>query len=305
MDIYSSKKISDYWINDNSYYAMKDINKFTNYFFLWLPNSKLYIDKNNYKSHIKIYDIQEYDNINKDNINILLCVENCYYWKHYNHYNIYGNYGDENIDIYLYNHIDKFIETNKYIAIPIIYLQIDYYKNMNSILSIDKNLCVFYKKQFCLIVSNPKGSCKNDLEKIESYIKKIYPCHHISRYSHILGQESCYHSEKLLRIFNNYKFILCYENSFTNGYITEKIFNVFLAKSIPLYVGPTDVYRYFNKDCFFNLREINKTMNINIKSICNNEKLFNEMIQKPKINKYFTNENYAERSNKFLKKLLS
>ena len=57
----------------------------------------------------------------------MLCVENCYFWTHYTHFNKYGNFGNKLISIYLYNHINRFIRTDLYIVIPIIYLQIDYF----------------------------------------------------------------------------------------------------------------------------------------------------------------------------------
>ena len=47
-----------------------------------------------------------------------------------------------------------------------------------------------------------------------------------------------------------YKFIICFENSKTPGYITEKIFNVFLAKCIPIYDGAPNVTSFINPKSF-------------------------------------------------------
>ena len=40
---------------------------------------------------------------------------------------------------------------------------------------------------------------------------------------------------------------MCFENSNTPGYITEKIFNVFLSKSIPIYDGAPDIAEHVNR----------------------------------------------------------
>lgn len=301
MNFECSQKIINYWIQNNTYYSMKDKNKFADYFFSWVENKKLL----NF-SNTKLFDIQETEIVINKPINIILCVENCYFWKHYLHYNKFGNYGDSKINIYLYNHINKFVETEKYIAIPVIYLQIDYYLKFKNSIGINTPI-PFNKKKFCLIISKPKGKFVKELTNIENRVKSLFPCDHISKYFNIIGNESCYHSEKLLRILNQYKFVLCYENSFTDGYITEKIFNVFFAKSIPIYGGPNDVRRYFNNKCFFNIREINsnKQVSQSIVNISQNEKLFQEIINCEKINKEFNNENYIVRSNNFIKKIIS
>ena len=55
-------------------------------------------------------------------------------------------------------------------------------------------------------------------------------------------------------IFNNYKFVLCMENEYTPGYITEKILNAYLGGSIPIYKGDTEtVNKFFNPKSFINI----------------------------------------------------
>ena len=38
-------------------------------------------------------------------------------------------------------------------------------------------------------------------------------------------------------LFRDYKFVICFENSIANDYITEKLPNVMLANSIGIYQG--------------------------------------------------------------------
>ena len=53
-------------------------------------------------------------------------------------------------------------------------------------------------------------------------------------------------------IFKNYKFVICFENSFADEYITEKLPNAMLANSIPIYRGGPNVGKYFDTKSFIN-----------------------------------------------------
>lgn len=104
-----------------------------------------------------------------------------------------------------------------------------------------------------------------------------------------------------MNLFNEYKFIFCSENSFTDGYITEKIFNSFFSKSIPIYIGPNDTLRYFNKECFININKNEKhTLVDTIEKYIYNEKLFNEKINVDKISNNYDDENYILLTNEFI-----
>ncbi len=47
-----------------------------------------------------------------------------------------------------------------------------------------------------------------------------------------------------------HKFTIGFENSRTEGYITEKLVQAFLHGAVPIYCGPPDVGRYFNEQAF-------------------------------------------------------
>jgi len=51
-----------------------------------------------------------------------------------------------------------------------------------------------------------------------------------------------------------YQFSLCFENCVYPGYVTEKIFDCFLAKCIPIYYGAPDIDQYVPKDTFIDMR---------------------------------------------------
>ena len=56
-------------------------------------------------------------------------------------------------------------------------------------------------------------------------------------------------------VISNYKFGLCIENAMYNGYVTEKIFDILLNGSIPVYYGAQDITNYIDQDLFVNLCE--------------------------------------------------
>lgn len=58
-----------------------------------------------------------------------------------------------------------------------------------------------------------------------------------------------------LEILSQFKFCICFENTCADGYITEKIFDCFKARCIPIYWGAPNITRYINKNCFIDFRE--------------------------------------------------
>ena len=51
-----------------------------------------------------------------------------------------------------------------------------------------------------------------------------------------------------------YQFALCFENVAMNGWITEKLFDCFVAGTVPIYSGAPDVTQYVPESCFIDMR---------------------------------------------------
>jgi len=58
-----------------------------------------------------------------------------------------------------------------------------------------------------------------------------------------------------LSLLNNYRFCVCFENSYIEGYVTEKIFACFAAGCIPIYYGAPNIETYIPKDCYIDYRD--------------------------------------------------
>lgn len=52
-----------------------------------------------------------------------------------------------------------------------------------------------------------------------------------------------------------YKFTLCFENAIFPGYLTEKIFDAFIAGSVPVYLGDPEVEKIVPKEAFIDARD--------------------------------------------------
>jgi hypothetical protein len=264
---------------------------------IFLPNEFTYIfvDKDD-KADICISSIQlPHKSLLRENeVNIMICIENCKRWNWYVHYKNYREYDNNSIDIFIYNHISSlYKKTDKIVGIPTVYMRINYYNSIkNYYEKLQQLSCSFRTKKFCLLIN--KSSLNNNINKFIDMIKIYGDLDHISMYNEKISNISCYNSIELLEIFNLYKFIVCFENSYNDGYITEKIFNCFLAKTIPIYSGSPIVDKFLNTDSFINIPEDQiDTFDMSIiDSLNNDEERYNNMININKISANYSDEEY-------------
>jgi hypothetical protein len=62
-------------------------------------------------------------------------------------------------------------------------------------------------------------------------------------------------SDELINAYTQYKFVIAMENKQVEGYVTEKILNVFYSGAIPIYWGAPDINNYFNPNAFINVSD--------------------------------------------------
>ena len=128
-------------------------------------------------------------------------------------------------------------------------------------------------------------------------------CDLIKDFPH-LKNESCYHSQELLNLFQQYKFVFICENSILEGYITEKIFNCYFSRTIPIYYGSNKITSYFNANTFINininLNQLEETKYEILSALMLNEEKYNNYISQNIINTNYNDENYKERLNNFI-----
>lgn len=133
------------------------------------------------------------------------------------------------------------------------------------------------KGEFCSIVYG---------KPIESRIQAVK---NISRYKHVdvWGKANpnfpLPDGEKYkLDMISNYKFSLCYENSVTPGYHTEKLLHGMVAGNIPIYYGDKTVDQDFNSSRFINAVDMSDDELVEkIAEIDSSDELYNEMLSQP------------------------
>lgn len=57
------------------------------------------------------------------------------------------------------------------------------------------------------------------------------------------------------KILSQFKFCLCFENSAAIGYVSEKIFDCFKARCVPIYLGAPNISDHINPKCFIDYRK--------------------------------------------------
>lgn len=253
---------------------------------------------------ICLFSIQLFDTslLRKNELNILICIENCSHWHWYHHYNRFGNYGDDMIDIYMYNHIHKlergqYMNHSQFVAIPTIHLRINYFlETLDQFRVIPELNIPFTKKKFCLMTN--KSRLNGDVNKLVTMLEKIGTVDNISIYNDQIENETCYNGIELLKVFSQYKFIMCIENSYGLGYITEKIFNSFFAGSVPIYCGSPSIEEFLNIDSFINVSSKDmENLNVlseKIKELGVDQNKYVDMMNECKISKIYDDENYKK-----------
>jgi hypothetical protein len=97
-----------------------------------------------------------------------------------------------------------------------------------------------------------------------------------------------------------YKFVICYENARDiPGYITEKIFDCFFARCVPVYWGANNITEHIPKECFIDKRHYNSYEELYIFLKTMNSHTYSLYIQaiekylKSEQAKEFSSENFA------------
>lgn len=155
-----------------------------------------------------------------------------------------------------------------------------------------------------MLVTNRSGLNKH-LDELIRVFSKWGVIDHISQYSDELQGSSCYNSPELLRVMNRYKFVLTLENSYQHGYITEKLFNVFLAKTIPIYCGCPNVERFINPESFLHIPVEESGSSIFMDmflALMNDEAVYQACVLRQKIAPEYHDEDFLSRYQEYLAK---
>lgn len=110
------------------------------------------------------------------------------------------------------------------------------------------------------IITSNKMSTKGHLHRIlfAKEMVKAFP-----DYVDLYGNGFSPIADKL-DIYARYKYVICIENCSYSSYWTEKLSDVFLCESFPLYYGAPDIEKYFPPDSFMNIDIFDYSKSANI-----------------------------------------
>jgi hypothetical protein len=140
------------------------------------------------------------------------------------------------------------------------------------------------KKKFCIFInSNTRAWQRID------FAKRLMEYKQVDCYAGPLQNqpkfEARYWTHDFLNLIRQYKFMICFENSDVDGYITEKLANAYLGDTVPIYWGNSNATKFINKKAIVNLEVYNEE-NINrclqeIISLDKDDSLYLDKIRKP------------------------
>jgi hypothetical protein len=246
---------------------------------LFLPNNYTYtiVDQDE-PADICIVGIQHTNNslLRENEYNIFLSVENFSVGrKHYQHWNTFGRSSNRLISTYIYNDIPHPVDN----FLPAVYCRMRYFKTIYTDFEKIRNSASFKQKKFCLFTS--RNGLNSNKQLIVNQLSQLGQLDFLDKYDNVLNDKSCYNSPELISVYSQYKFIICFENSKTPGYVTEKIFNVFLSGSIPIYDGAPNINDYIQPGTF--IQYDTNTILAKIVMLMKNELLYNAIVAKDKL----------------------
>lgn len=244
---------------------------------IFLPDKYTYqIVDEDQAADICIVGIQHTDNslLRANEYNIFLSVENFSVGRtHYKHWNKFSRDKNPLISTYIYNDIAHPINN----IIPAVYSRVKYFNSVYSSFESIRSAISFEQKKFCLFTS--RNGLNSNKQLIINQLYQLGKIDFLDQYDDALKDKSCYNSPELIQIYSQYKFIICFENSKTDGYVTEKIFNVFLSGSIPIYDGAPNITDYIVPGSFI---QYDNNIVKKVTMLANNKVLYSAIINKDK-----------------------
>ena len=124
-----------------------------------------------------------------------------------------------------------------------------------------ENIPGFANKKFCVMFqSHLKSPYPNELYSERDKVARFFAnSNEFDLYGRLWeGTPNWrgYFKEDKITAIKNYKFCFCYENMKNQvGYVTERIFEVMFAGSVPIYWGADNITDYVPKECFIDRRD--------------------------------------------------
>lgn len=153
-----------------------------------------------------------------------------------------------------------------------------------------------FNREFCsIVVSN---TWRNPiLFEFFDHLKEYKPIASGGKWRNNIGR--CVYDK--LDFISNYKFNIAFENMKVDGYVTEKIFEPFVARTIPIYWGSGYIKKELGEGSYIDISDFDSIDGVieYIKKIDNDKNLYLQMLNN-KINVPYSYENWCDQLLNFL-----
>lgn len=144
-------------------------------------------------------------------------------------------------------------------------------------------------RKFCSMVVSNNWHCSEDRELFFKKLSCYKKVDSGGRYLNNINMPKGVPDKNKFQ--EQYKFSICFENSSSPGYCTEKLLQGFAAKTIPIYWGDPTVSKQFNKKAFINCHDFSSFDDVinYIKVIDKDDTLYLKILSQPAINIEYVN----------------
>ncbi len=163
------------------------------------------------------------------------------------------------------------------------------------------------KSRFCaFVVSNDGGEVRNKFFSMLNQYKKVHSCGRALNNCDFRAPD---YGDAYMDFLNNYKFMICFENSTRPNYLTEKLQNAWRGGTVPIYWGAVNSLKWLNPKAFLYLEDSSEESMIRliekIIELDNDDAKYMEIFNQPlltsnKIPDDFTIDNISDRISKVI-----
>ena len=155
----------------------------------------------------------------------------------------------------------------------------------------------YAKRKFCAMVVSNWWHCSDERENFFKLLSEYKVVDSGGRYLNNINQPNGVEDKNKFQI--EYKFSLCFENSSSEGYCTEKLMQSFSAKTVPIYWGDPSVVNQFNPKAFINCNSFSSFDEAvkYIIEIDKDDERYLSMLKEPAISFDFVNQKKSELDN--------
>lgn len=136
------------------------------------------------------------------------------------------------------------------------------------------------KKDICMMISSPFNQSGR-----QEYLQELMQYISIDSYGKLFNNcklEKDSGQDSKMELYRQYKFVIAFENSRANDYVTEKFYDPLLAGAVPIYLGAPNIETFApGENCSVDIRNFSspKELAAFLIEACKNEKIYNKFLQ--------------------------